>query len=139
MSDYDREAHKANYAARFTTEGLEATIAAGGEGTPGGLHPRQATELLALDDPALRQRAYDEAQTRQNLSSSGILSGHIYAAVAEIKRRLANGTLDQMLWAERIAHNALEAERAARASGLSHDAAVHAAFTTAFPGGRPRS
>lgn len=104
----DRE-HAAYLQRRFTTEALEATIAAGGYGAPGGLHPRQADPLLRLDTPERRYRAYSEAHTRQNLRG-GILSDNIHDAVNDLLRMIAAGREDEEMYAAAAARRHREAE-----------------------------
>jgi hypothetical protein len=100
--------------AAMTDEGLNASIAAGGYGSKGGHHPRQASVLLTLPFEQ-RERAYRAAGTQQNLRGS-IFSDCLHEVAQEMKR-LPEGA---ELWCERTAREYREREQAQRA----HDVAV---------------
>ena len=105
QAEFDR-----NAAVRFTDEGLQATIAAGGYGVPGGIHPRQAEPLLRfLDTPERRKRAYEEASTMQNLQG-GVLSGNVWTAAQTLGRMVAEGRESEEMFAEGAARRHREAE-----------------------------
>lgn len=91
----------------FTTEMLEADVEFGGYGVI--THPEQAKQLLKLDTPERRKRAYYEGSTRQNLIG-GILSGTIYHAVTELLQNIANGEEEKELYGERTAREYRERE-----------------------------
>lgn len=92
----------------FTDTALEADIAAGGYGRPGGIHPRQAKELIEV--PAEhRERVYWEAGTLGNIRG-GVLSGNIFYARTELMRNLEAGEPERELYGERFAREARERE-----------------------------
>lgn len=95
------------HALKFTSEMLEADIEFGGYGILN--HPEQARQLLKLDTPERRKRAYYEGSTRQNLIG-GILSGTIYHAVIELLQNIANGEEEKELYGERTAREYRERE-----------------------------
>ena len=96
----------------MSDEGLQASIDAGGYGTPGGFHPRQARSLLTVP-VEYREKVYWEASTRVNLQG-GILSDQIHYAAQDMARMIAAGTADAEMHAGRVAREAREADRAAR-------------------------
>lgn len=96
----------------FTDTALEADIAAGGYGRPGGIHPRQAAELIKAPEE-YRQRIYNEAGTLTNVLG-GVLSGTIYDARVELMRNLEAGEPERELYGERYAREAREREEEIR-------------------------
>lgn len=92
--------------ARYSDEVLTATIAAGGYGIAGGVHPRQAEHLMRLPDAAARAAAMDEAGTRQNLQG-GVLSSVLAGVVSDVLSGSPRAT-----WARDAAARHREAERA---------------------------
>lgn len=94
-------------AERYTDESLQADIDAGGYGA-GGMHPRQAVELIKV--PAEhRERVYWEANTLCNING-GNLSGNIYYARTEFMRNLEAGEPEKELYGENFARVARERE-----------------------------
>ena len=114
--------HEAYVQRVYSTEALEADVAAGGYGVT--THPRQARELLRLDTIERRRRAYFEAGTRQNLMG-GILSDNLYYAVNDLMAAIGAGREDQELYGERTARRYREADQAHREAALT--AAAHVA------------
>lgn len=92
---------------KFTTGMLRADVEHGSLGLQ--THPRQAAELLKLDTPTRRRRAYDEACTLQNVIG-GTMSGCLADAVANLLRLIEAGTEDRELYGEGFARQAREAE-----------------------------
>jgi hypothetical protein len=115
-----QQAHREQEAAEWreqrayhlSDEGLQASIDAGGYGTPGGFHPRQARVLLTVP-VEYRERVYWEAGTRQNLTG-GILSDQMHYAANDMLGLIAQGTPDAEMYGERTARQAREADRAER-------------------------
>jgi len=98
-------------AIKFSDTMLNADIAHGDLGVS--THPRQAHELLRLDTPARRSRAYDEAQTRQNLQG-GVLSSQLRSAVRDLLYAIERGDEHRELWAEGAARRHREEEKRLR-------------------------
>lgn len=124
------------YAAiKFSTKMLEADVENGDLGVM--THPRQARVLLRLDTVERRTRADAEAHTRGNLQG-GTHSQNLEYAVRQLLSQIgADKEFDEMP-AARTARLAREAEQAARARGLSHEAAVQVSYQTALNNGMRR-
>lgn len=125
-----REAQAAEHAARraysMSDAGLAETVAAGGYGVSGGVHPRQAVPLQRLTTVAHRERAMREASTRQNLQG-GVLSDQVHYAVNDLARMVAAGTEADEMYGERTARVYRERDNAERAQRVAVAAATVAA------------
>jgi hypothetical protein len=123
-------------ALKFSTEMLEADVENGDLGVM--THPRQAAELLRLDTVERRVRADAEAHTRGNLQG-GTHAQNLRSAVTMLLSLIEAGRENEEMPSARTARFAREAEQAARARGMSHEAAVQVSYQTARDNGMRRA